>query len=352
MQNRQTIRRRKRKKINKRRITALILIPVLMILLAGGTYAYYLFNKASNVLSDSYDGTTNDRGVKPGKDNVSVLFMGVDDSEVRNNSTGSRTDALMLATFNDKEKTVKLLSIPRDSYVYIPGKDKNSKITHAHAYGGVNYTIDTVENLLDIPVDYYVKMNFNAFVDVIDALGGIEVDVPYTFSEQNSKDKKNAIKLEKGLQTLDGEEALALARTRKLDSDIERGKRQQEILKAIAAKATEVSSITKYADVIEGVGKNMTTNLTFNEMKGFTSYILGGKGLTIESLNLKGGDSYINGTYYYQLDQASLDSVKDELQVHLGLKNDDEIQPSNTTPDDTTPESGESEVLDNTTIVE
>ena len=345
MQNKHATRRTRRKKLKKRRILALVLIPILLVLLAGGTYAYLLLNKASNVLSESYDGTTNDRGVNPAKDNVSVLFMGVDDSEVRNNSTGSRTDALMLATFNDKDKTVKLLSIPRDSYVFIPGKDKYSKITHAHAYGGVKYTVDTVEEMLDIPVDYYVKMNFNAFVDVIDALGGIEVEVPYTFSEQNSSDKKNAIKLEKGLQTLDGEEALALARTRKLDNDIERGKRQQEILKAIAAKATDLSSLTKYADVIEGIGKNMTTNMTFKEMKSFTSYVLGGKGLEIENVNLEGADDYINGTYYYRLDDESLDTVKDELKVHLGLK-------SASQSSGTEPAAGDNGELENTTTVE
>jgi len=146
--------------------------------------------------------------------------------------------------------------------------------------------------LLDVPVDYYVKMNFNAFVDVVDALGGIEVDVPYTFSEQNSKDKAGAITLEKGLQTLDGEEALALARTRKKDSDIERGKRQQQILEAIIDKASSAKSITKYAGVIEGVGKNMTTNMTFKEMKSFANYALAASDLQIETINMEGQDSY------------------------------------------------------------
>lgn len=142
----------------------------------------------------------------------------------------------MLATLNEKEKSVKLLSIPRDSYVYIPERGYSDKITHAHYFGGVSSTLDTVEELLDIPVDYYVKMNFDAFMDVVDALGGIDVDVPVTFTEQNSKDKAGAIHLEKGYQELDGEQALALARTRKIDNDIERGKRQQLIMQAIMKK--------------------------------------------------------------------------------------------------------------------
>ncbi len=317
MQNRHVIREKRRKKIRRRRIFAFIVLPILTLILAVGGYAGYLYYTASDVLKDSYDGSTaKERPVNPADDNVSVLFMGVDDSDVRNSGEGSRTDALLLATFNDDDKSVKLLSIPRDSYVYIPGKDKYSKITHAHAYGGVKYTIDTVENLLQVPVDYYVKMNFNAFVEVIDALGGVTVDVPYTFTEQDSSDKAGAITIEEGTQTLDGEEALAFARTRKKDSDIERGKRQQQLIQAIVEKASSASSITKYANVIQGIGHNMKTNMTFSEMKGFTHYVMASN-LSIETLNLKGSDSYINGAYYYQLDEAALASTIEELQVHM-----------------------------------
>jgi LCP family protein required for cell wall assembly len=250
-------------------------------------------------------------------ENTSILFIGVDDSSERNFSDSSRTDALLLATFNKNQKSVKLLSIPRDSYVHIPEKDIYTKINHAHAYGGVKLTLDTVEELLDIPIDYYVKMNFNAFIDVIDALDGIKVEVPYTFSEQNSNDQAGAITLKEGLQTLDGEEALALARTRKMDSDIKRGERQQEIFKAVLSKAISVQSIGKYSDVIEAVGKNMTTDLSFNQMKSFISYLQTGSGINMESLSLAGGDSYINNIYYYQLDEASLELTQETLKDHL-----------------------------------
>ena len=108
--------------------------------------------------------------------------------------------------------------------------------------------MDTIENLLDIPVDYYVRMNFNAFTEVVDALGGIEANVPYPITESDSGDHKGAIHLEPGLQTLNGEQALALARTRHQDSDIQRGERQQEILKSILKKATTAGAITKYTE--------------------------------------------------------------------------------------------------------
>ena len=101
-------------------------------------------------------------------------------------------------------------------------------------------TIETVEELFEIPVDYYVKMNFNAFIDVVDAIGGIDVEVPYDRTEKDENDKYT-IHLKKGLQHLDGKHALALARTRKLDTDVERGKRQQMILQAIMKEAVSVN---------------------------------------------------------------------------------------------------------------
>jgi len=160
-------------------------------------------------------------------------------------------------------------------------------------------------------------MNFNAFIDVIDALDGVEVDVPFTFSEQDSEDHAKAITLKKGLQQLDGEEALAFARTRKIDSDIQRGLRQQQIFKAILAKGSSVKSITNYTDVMEAVGKNMSTDLTFDQMKSFISYIQAGSGIDVESMSLKGSDSYIDRVYYYELDEAALEETKNTLKSHL-----------------------------------
>lgn len=168
-------------------------------------------------------------------------------------------------------------------------------------------------------MDYYVKMNFEAFVDVVDELGGIEFDVPYELREMDSKDRKNAIHLKPGLQTLNGEEALALARTRKYDNDIERGKRQQELMKAIFKKAMSIKSLTKFDDIMEAVGKNMTTNLTFEEMKGFFAYATKDAGANIETLHLKGEDARISGVYYYRLDESTVNEIKQTLKTHLDV---------------------------------
>ena len=281
--------KKNRRKKRKRRILFSILIPLFLIAISAITYGGYLFTKAADVAADSKvalaRGEQSEKRVEavdPKQDSISILIMGVDDSNSRDFGEATRTDALILATFNVNDKSVKMTSIPRDSYVYIPVEKRKDKITHAHVFGGPEATIEAVEELFDIPVDYYVKLNFNAFIDVVDSLGGITVDVPITFTEQDSKDRAGAIRLEEGLQKLDGEEALALARTRKIDSDIERGKRQQLVLKAIIDKAVSVGSITKYGSVMESMGNNLTTNMEFGEMLGLFDYATAG--LNIESL--------------------------------------------------------------------
>src|SRR5699024_12434583 len=98
------------------------------------------------------------------------LMMGVDygEGDKRDKDDEARTDALMLATLNKDDKSVKLLSIPRDSYVYVPEVGYDTKINHAHSFGGPIATIDTVENLLGLRADYYARINFSAFMDVVD----------------------------------------------------------------------------------------------------------------------------------------------------------------------------------------
>ncbi|MEH7120116.1 LCP family protein [Neobacillus vireti] len=313
-----------KKSTRKKRIFMWFLVPFLIIAVSGAAYAAFIYQKAESVISKSYKpvkaASKRTEQVNINMDNISILLIGVDESNSRKKQYGGavRSDALLVATLNKKEKSVKLLSIPRDSYVYIPGKDKYDKITHAHAYGGPKMTIETVQELLDIPIDYYVKVNFYAFIDAVNALDGIDVEVPYAISEKDSEDHHDAVRLKPGMQTLNGEEALALARTRHQDSDIMRGMRQQEIIKAILKKALSIQSFSKHADLIEAVGNNMETNMSFNDMKSLIDYGLAGSGLTIDTVNLKGGDDYINGVYYYKLDEASVEETQQILKTHLG----------------------------------
>ncbi|MGS0429036.1 LCP family protein [Bacillus paranthracis] len=332
-------------KKNKKKIKVII-SAILFVLLIGGGYTWFLVNKASsavrNAAHDLARGDKSDlrdRVVKPITNNVSVLVMGVDESDVRGKEYGEaiRTDALLLATFNKDSKTVKLLSIPRDTYTYIPIEKKKDKITHAHAFGsakngkngGPQASIDAVEKLMNVPVDYFVKFNFKSFIKIVDDLGGIEVDVPVEFTEQDSNDNAEAIHLEKGVQKLNGEEALALARTRHIDSDAMRGQRQQLVIEAILKKLTSVGSVTKVGNIIDDINGQFVTNLTFDDMLSFYKY---GSDSEIEKLQIQGDDCYMEKgdntcsksagggrTYYYNPDKKELAKVTNDLRTHLGL---------------------------------
>ncbi|EEL47172.1 Transcriptional regulator, LytR [Bacillus cereus Rock3-42] len=336
---------RSKPKKSKKKIKIIISV-ILFFLIVGGGYTWFLVNKASsavrNAAHDLARGDKSDlrdKAVKPIANNVSVLVMGVDESDVRGKEYGEaiRTDALLLATFNKDSKSVKLLSIPRDTYTYIPVEKKKDKITHAHAYGstkngkdgGPQASIDAVEKLLNVPVDYFVKFNFKSFMKIVDDLGGIEVDVPVEFTEQDSNDTADAIHLKKGVQKLNSEEALALARTRHIDSDAMRGQRQQLVIEAILKKLTSVGSVTKVGNIIDDINGQFVTNLTFDDMLSFYKY---GADSSIEKLQIQGDDCYMEKgddtcsksagggrTYFYNPDKKELAKVTNDLRTHLGL---------------------------------
>ncbi|EFI84772.1 LCP family protein [Listeria grayi] len=318
-----------RKYKKRRRVLYWVLIPLMVIVLSGVGYGTYLFAKtklaADNAFEDVRDGKMSDlrtSEVEPIKDSFSILLIGVDTGKKRASDGPARSDSLILATFNVKENRVKMTSIPRDSYVHIsyPKKDIDTytKINAAHAYGGPALTMQTVQEQFKVPIDYYVRFNFDSFLSIVDALGGIDMDVPVTFTEQNSDDKAGAITLHKGRQHLNSEQALALARTRHIDNDIERGKRQQMIIKAIVKKASSISSISKYSSIIDTVGKSMKTNLKFDQMLSIAKY-----GMThdikIDSLDLKGGDDPTDTVYYYKLDENSVQQIGNEFANELDI---------------------------------
>ncbi|WP_261131765.1 LCP family protein [Bacillus sp. Marseille-Q3570] len=309
---------RKRKKRRRRR---LILIPLFLLVFSTIGYGSYLTFKLANATDNSIEelkrgdkSELRDEKVDVNEDNFSVLFIGID---AREGERVSRSDALILATFNKKDKSVKMVSIPRDSYVEIPGEGMD-KINHAHAYGGVDLAVKSVENLFDVPVDHYVRVDFKAFIDIVDALGGVDVDVPSTFSVQDSNDRHNAITLHEGNQQLDGEEALAFVRMRKQDprGDIGRGERQRQIIKAIIEKGTSFSSLTKYDDVIDGLDGNIQMDMNFKEIVSLHGYA--GKINQIDSLELKGENSN-NGVFYYMLDDTSIEEISNSLKTHLNI---------------------------------
>ncbi|MEX2936118.1 LCP family protein [Staphylococcus saprophyticus] len=307
----------------------LVVVPIIfaIILLKSSQGA---FESSFNDSNSSRKSNIRDSKVNPSKDPISILFLGIDDNSGRekNGQTAekSRTDAMILSTFNADKEQIRMLSIPRDTISYIPKVGYYDKITHAHAYGGPTASMDSVEATLDLPVDYYVRINMEAFVDAVDELGGIKYDVPYNINEPNTNDT-GKIKVKKGYQNLNGDEALAVARTRHQDSDLKRGQRQMDLIKKLFAKAQKADSFNKLDDVVEIVGKNAKHNLSYDEIKVLaTSYLK--DDIKIKSSQLEGDDDYLNGIYYYNPDIKNILSTTNMLRSDLDLpkiKDKDEL---------------------------
>ncbi|GIO26926.1 LCP family protein [Ornithinibacillus bavariensis] len=316
---------RKKVKRKKRLRTSFVIIVIIFlgIIGIGGYVALQTFQAASNSYNDlgREKSDKRDQVVSISKDPVSILIMGVEDYS--SGGQNGRTDTLMVATFNPKDEKLKLLSIPRDTLVDIVGKDKQDKINHAHVFGGKEMTIDTVENFLDIPIDYYAAVNFESFKNIVDILGGITVDVPFDF-QQNSDDRvAEKLQFYEGQMELDGRYALAYARMRKQDplGDIGRNERQQQVVEAIIKKALSVGTITKIDDLAEEFGNNVETNMKVSEGLSFFTNYSKFRSSNIDKLVLKTDSQTINGVSYQIADEESLAEVQAELKKHLELKN-------------------------------
>ncbi|WP_174728947.1 LCP family protein [Mesobacillus harenae] len=315
---------KKRKKKGRLRIKRLIMIIVIFTLVPVSSYfafvaykTYEAAEKSYNELERGNQSKLREKEVKINTDPVSILLVGLENYTT--NYTGGRTDTLMVATFNPELKTMKLLSIPRDTYVYIEAEGKNDKITHAYGAGGRDETIRTVEDFLDIPIDYYVEVNFDGFKEIVDEVGGIEVEVPFDFTEWTDTHPRKQLSFEEGSATLDGLEALAYARMRKQDprGDFGRNDRQKEVIKALVDKLSSPSNVLKIDELASHLGENVQTNMKMSDPLYFFKKYKGFSSNNIETLRFDGENSTINGIYYFEADEQSLASVKSDLQTHL-----------------------------------
>ena len=215
----------------------------------------------------------------------------------------TNTDVNMVATIDPVNNKVLLTSIPRDYYVNLPGLGDNAydKLTHA-GYYGIEESVKAVENLLDIDINYYVKINFSTVVGVIDAIGGIDVESDYSFTTHNDAETRY-YSYYVGNNHLSGEEALAFARERMSfqDGDVQRVKNQQKVISALVKKASSSTSIiTNFSSILDSVKENFSTNIDTRSINKFVKKQLNElKGWSIESQNLVGTDMYTTDTYTF-----------------------------------------------------
>lgn len=268
-----------------------------------------------------------------------VLIMGVDSPSPKLNANAAfNGDTLMLVSFNPKTLDATIFSIPRDTYVPIACLNGGSSKINSSAAYGTNCVINTVQNLIGINIDYYVKVDFQGVIDLVNALGGIDITVPdnIDFCESNqyrSTNPNDLICIKSGYQHMTGEQALAFARHRHTlpAGDFQRVQHQQLIVEAAAQKIKEISSVNEFYSVLDAVSDNMDTNMQTSDMLALYSVIRDTLGVSGAALNVQ--KTYLTGysltmyvdnlranVYTFQYYPQSLEEITNAMKVTLGLK--------------------------------
>lgn len=244
------------------------------------------------------------------KEPFSALILGVDK---RDNDAG-RSDTMLVLTVNPTLETTKMLSIPRDTLTEIVGAEFEDKINHAYAFGGVEMAVATVENLLNIPIDYVAQIDMESFTSIIEIVGGITVENTLDFYYEGEH-------FPIGELTLDGEDALKYVRMRYDDpsGDFGRQNRQKQVIQGVLQKSLSVNTILNYRSILKTIEDHIEMNILFDELLNIRKNY-GHSFHIMEQLYMNNGTSKImNNIYYYMPNEEELDEIQKTLQAHLEI---------------------------------
>lgn len=268
----------------------------------------------------------------------SVLISGND--SFGNLDETSRSDVDMLVTINPVTSTILMTSIPRDSYVeevcddYACNYGAYDKLTHTGIYG-VDATKNTVENLLGIDINYVFRVNFTSMIDIVDALGGIDVDVAEGMAVSRFYTNSTLEGVHEGTNHLDGKRALAYSRERKayIDGDVQRARNQQQVLQAMFKKATSPEIITKYTSLLKALTHAFDTNMSTKEITSFIKYQIQAKpSWKFEQYVLKGDNDLQvspelgSEVSVIQLYPSSIHTAAEKIQAVLDGKSSETVE--------------------------
>lgn len=239
-----------------------------------------------------------------GPDEITFLLLGVDTND--GSKGGSRTDTMMVCKVDKSTGKISILSIPRDTRTRIRGRQQEEKINHAHAYGGPELSVKAVKDLLGIDLEYYVKVDYQIVKEFVDLIGGVEVDVPMEIKNTDIK---------KGVQVLNGKQALQFLRFRKgySDQDLGRIRAQQQFIKAAAKQTLKLSNIGKLPQIIKSYYNNVETNIPLDVILKFAA---NAKDFDVDGMQmatLPGEPQYINGISYFIYDEEEAEILVKEL---------------------------------------
>ncbi|PTI19607.1 LytR family transcriptional regulator [Staphylococcus warneri] len=296
-------------------ISSIIILVFILIILYLGIKLLVTGNKIYKPLDKSEDEIADNRKNIKHKKPLTIALFGVDSNEERKRSDiGQRSDSIIILSINpNKNKTV-MLSIPRDTQAEIVGKGSEEKIAHAYAYGGPNMSVKSLEKFLDISIDHYATIDMDGLKNIIDDLGGINVESNATFQFDGKK-------FNKGQKThVNGDEAMKFIRSRKQEGaggDFGRQERQQLVLKAISNKMSKVSSIPHINSIMSSIQKNVRTDLKISEMnsirKGYKN-----ANKNVNKLQLDGrGAIQQDGLYYFIPKKESKQDAVNKMKNNL-----------------------------------
>ncbi|ARK32224.1 LCP family glycopolymer transferase [Halalkalibacter krulwichiae] len=298
--------------MNKKKVFITLGLVIGVIFLTVFAYGVYLYKSVTDTAKEIHEPFIPTRDIDLNdQEPISFLLAGVDST---GDEHAGRSDTIIVMTVNPNERSIKMLSIPRDTRTEIIGRGTQDKINHAYAFGGVQMTADTVSNFLDIPIDHYISINMEGMKNLVDAVGGVKVDNAFAFSQ-------DGFSFAEGEIYLNGDEALAYARMRKQDprGDFGRNDRQRQIVEAVIQEAAHFGTITKAGSVLDAVGNSVRTDMTLDHMWRIQSNYRDARH-HVDQMEIKGNNTTINGIYYLQIPDEELARVRSELRTHMELE--------------------------------
>ncbi len=283
----------------------------LVFLLAAGTGAFF----GGFFHSDDDNREAPQQGMLVAADKATVMIMGVDQ---RKDDVG-RSDTLMIATIDPKNNQAALLSVPRDTRVKIPGFGWD-KINAAYAYGGYKLTRRTVEQLLDVPINHYIIINIQGFQKIIDAIGGVDINVEkrMVYNDPYDDDGGLHINIYPGLQHMNGKEAIAYVRYRDTQGDIGRIYRQQKFMRAVMEKVLSPAIIPRIPSIVSEVMDSVKTDMSLRELLAFFGSLREAQKNGLRTDMVPGTPMYIDGISYWIPNITKLRSaIADTLDIPI-----------------------------------
>ena len=320
-------RKEKKSTVIKRAILALILTIVVLIAI-GATYAFSFVSSLNNNDLISAVKAKNNETV-----NILVLGMDIGDTKNTENTSARRTDTMMLLNYNPRTDYINIVSIPRDTLIEVENAhDGNGnyipywKINAAYALGGEEEVIEQVQDLLDITVNYLVEVDYAAFRNLIDAIGGVEMTIDRDmYYDDDAQDLH--INFKKGETVLlDGQKAEEFFRWRKnndgtglADGDLGRIKNQQKFISKLIEKCTDPSIITRVPDILKAIKENVVTNMSGTDMVKYGLEMISNSGISMETL--QGYNERIYGQDFLVVDPTYNERLLESLQITSEVDN-------------------------------